>query len=51
MAKTLRTLTTTLALAAITAAPIVEAVGFGDMFNPGRWFGGGNNRGDYYDDY
>lgn len=27
-----------------------QAVNFGDMMNPGRWFGGGKNR-DRYDDY
>ncbi len=33
---------TTLAASAalILAAPTAQAVGFGDMFNPGRWFGG-----------
>lgn len=31
----------------ITAAPVALAFNFGDMMNPGRWFGGGD---DYYDD-
>lgn len=30
----------------IMAIPAAHAVGFGDMFNPGRWFGGDD---DYYD--
>jgi hypothetical protein len=35
-----------LALSAL--APAAQAVSFGDMFNPGRWFGGGDD--DYYYD-
>lgn len=37
-----------------TYVPPAQAINFGDMMNPGRWFGGGKNRdryGDYYDDY
>ena len=49
MALTLRSITTTLALAAaVTLAPVAHAINFGDMFNPGRWMGG-NNDDDYYD--
>lgn len=49
MATTLRPLASALALAAtMAAAPALHAAGFGDMFNPGRWFGGNNNG---YDDY
>ncbi len=33
----------------VIAAPTAQAAGFGDMFNPGRWFGGHNNDA-YYDD-
>ncbi len=42
---------TSLALSAalLLAAPTAQAVGFGDMFNPGRWFGG-NDDGPYYGD-
>lgn len=42
---------TTLAASAalILAAPTVQAVGFGDMFNPGRWFGGDDDD-RYYDE-
>ncbi|NEX18594.1 MAG: hypothetical protein C1943_18860 [Halochromatium sp.] len=38
----------TIALTAlmIMASPAVQAIGFGDMFNPGRWFGGNDD--DYY---
>jgi hypothetical protein len=32
----------------IALAPAAQAVGFGDMFNPGRWFGGNDD--DYYYD-
>ncbi len=35
-------------VSALLLAPAVQAVGFGDMFNPGRWFGGDNE--DYYYD-
>jgi hypothetical protein len=43
--------TSALALAAaMTAASTAQAVNFGDMFNPGRWFGGGNDDDYYYDD-
>ena len=42
------TKTLTLAAVLIMAAPTVHAIGFGDMFNPGRWFGGGDD--DYYYD-
>jgi hypothetical protein len=46
---TLRPLASALALVATMAAsPALHAAGFGDMFNPGRWFGGNNND---YDDY
>jgi hypothetical protein len=39
----------TLSLAALIAlAPAAQAVGFGDMFSPGRWFGGNDD--DYYDE-
>jgi hypothetical protein len=40
----------TIALAALLAisAPAAQAVGFGDMFNPGRWFGGDEDN--YYND-
>lgn len=49
MAMTLRSVITTLALAAaVTIAPVAHAINFGDMFNPGRWMGG-NNDDDYYD--
>jgi hypothetical protein len=45
-----RTVSMTLALAALLAlAPAAHAVNFGDMFNPGRWFGGGNDDDYYYD--
>lgn len=37
------------ALLAITA-PNTQAVGFGDMFNPGRWFGGDSDDDNYYND-
>ena len=40
--------TLTLAAALMLAAPAASAVNFGDMFNPGRWFGGDND--DYYYD-
>lgn len=40
---------TALAALLMVATPAAQAVGFGDMFNPGRWFGGGDND-DYYDD-
>jgi hypothetical protein len=33
----------------ILAVPVAQAVNFGDMFNPGRWFG--NNDDDWYDRY
>lgn len=38
----------TIALTALlaVATPAAQAVGFGDMFNPGRWFGGDDE--DYY---
>jgi len=50
VAITSRPLATALALAALmAAAPTLHAVGFGDMFNPGRWFGGNND--DYDNDY
>lgn len=50
MATTLRPLASALALAAtMAAAPTLQAAGFGDMFNPGRWFGG--NKNNDYDDY
>lgn len=42
------TKTLTLAAVLIMAAPTAHAIGFGDMFNPGRWFGGGDD--DYYYD-
>ena len=49
MATTLRPIATALALtAALSATQPLYAAGFGDMFNPGRWFGGNN---DYDDDY
>ncbi len=32
----------------LVLAPVVQAAGFGDMFNPGRWFGG--KKDDYYYD-
>lgn len=35
-------------VSALMLAPAVQAIGFGDMFNPGRWFGGGDD--DYYYD-
>lgn len=38
----------TLAAALIIAAPAAQAVNFGDMFNPGRWFG--NDDEYYYDE-
>lgn len=31
-------------------APPSAAAGFGDMFSPGKWFGGGRDRDRYYDD-
>jgi hypothetical protein len=31
----------------VAVTPVAQAFNFGDMMNPGRWFGGGN---DYYDD-
>jgi hypothetical protein len=47
VANNLRSVTSALALAAATlAASTAHAVNFGDMFNPGRWFGGGDD--DYY---
>jgi hypothetical protein len=40
-----------LSVAAVVAyVPVAQAFNFGDMMNPGRWFGGKGNR-DYYDDY
>jgi hypothetical protein len=33
----------------VAVAPVAQAFNFGDMMNPGRWFGGGDD--DYYDDY
>ena len=49
MATTPRLNVNALALAVtMTAAPTLHAAGFGDMFNPGRWFGG-NDYDDYYD--
>jgi hypothetical protein len=33
----------------MAAAPSLYAAGFGDMFNPGRWFGGNNDDDYYYD--
>ena len=52
MAMTLRSLTTTIGLAAglLAAAPLAHAFNFGDMFNPGRWMGGGDDYDDYYYD-
>jgi hypothetical protein len=42
-----RTLSTFCGLLALFAAvPAAQAFGFGDMFSPGRWFGGNND--DYY---
>lgn len=48
----LRSVTSHLGLAAvlISAAPLAQAFNFGDMFNPGRWMGGGDED-YYYDDY
>lgn len=47
MATQSRTIPLTAGLAAMLAlAPTVHAIGFGDMFNPGRWFGGNDD--DYY---
>jgi hypothetical protein len=37
-----------LSLAALILSAPVQAVGFGDMMNPGKWFGGNKND-DYYD--
>lgn len=50
MALLLHPSTKTFALTAalLMAAPMAQAIGFGDMFNPGRWFGG--NEDDYYYD-
>jgi len=31
-----------------SVAPVAGAIDFGDMMNPGRWFGGNRDRGDYY---
>ncbi|ESQ14727.1 MAG: hypothetical protein N838_27075 [Thiohalocapsa sp. PB-PSB1] len=50
MATNPRPVIKTIALAALLAAPSVQALGFGDMFNPGRWFGGDNYNDDYYYD-
>ncbi|MFW5724337.1 MAG: hypothetical protein ACOCWF_07230 [Halochromatium sp.] len=46
-----RPVSKTMALTAVLviAAPAVQATGFGDMFNPGRWFGGDDND-RYYDE-
>ncbi|MGB5835352.1 MAG: hypothetical protein WBG92_25655 [Thiohalocapsa sp.] len=49
MATNLRSINCALALAVtMAAAPTIQAAGFGDMFNPGRWFGGNDD--DYYYD-
>jgi len=37
-----------LSLVALVVSAPVQAVGFGDMMNPGKWFGGNDNN-DYYD--
>ena len=52
MAKKFRKLPTTVTLAAslLAAAPLAHAFNFGDMFNPGRWMGGGDDYDEYYYD-
>jgi hypothetical protein len=46
----MRLATSALALVVtMAAAPSLYAAGFGDMFNPGRWFGGNNDDDYYYD--
>ena len=51
VAMTLRTVPLTAGLLTLLAlAPAAQATSFGDMFNPGRWFGGGHNNDDYYDE-
>ena len=40
----------TAALTGLTISTPVQAKGFGDFMNPGKWFGGNNDR-DYYDRY
>jgi hypothetical protein len=48
--KSVRLASSAFALAVtMAAAPSVYAAGFGDMFNPGRWFGGNNDDDYYYD--
>ena len=50
MEKSVLLATSALALTVMmAAAPTVYAAGFGDMFNPGRWFGGNNDDDYYYD--
>jgi hypothetical protein len=36
------------AVALVALSPLAQAMNFGDMFNPGRWFGGNDD--DYYYD-
>ena len=49
--KVLITVTTvaTAALSSLIASTPVQAKGFGDFMNPGKWFGGNNDRDYYYD--
>jgi hypothetical protein len=40
----------TVGLGSLVTGQTAQAINFGDMMNPGKWFGGGD-RDRYYDDY